>query len=57
VDPRAGPIIGSAPVREARTAEPGTDVAALGDNKVSITPIYLDLTNIPVLNALRKVFE
>jgi len=24
---------------------------------VSITPIYLDLTNIPVLNALRKVFE
>ena len=33
------------------------DVCALSDNKVSITPIYLDLTNIPVLSALRRVFE
>ena len=38
-------------------AEPGTDVAALAADRVSITPIYLNLTNIPVLAALRKVFE
>ena len=57
VDPRGRPYYWIGPVRETRKAEPGTDVAALGDNKVSITPIYLDLTNIPVLNAMRKVFE
>lgn len=57
VDPRGRPYYWIGPVREAGGAEPGTDVAALGDNKVSITPIYLDLTNVPVLAALRKVFE
>ena len=57
VDPRGRPYYWIGPVSESRTAEPGTDVAALSDNKVSITPIYLDLTNIPVLSALRKVFE
>jgi 5'-nucleotidase len=56
-DPRGRPYYWIGPVREAGGAEPGTDVAALTDNKVSITPIYLDLTNVPVLAALRKVFE
>jgi len=53
VDPRGRPYYWIGPVREAGEAEPGTDVAALSDNKVSITPIYLNLTNIPVLGALR----
>jgi 5'-nucleotidase len=57
VDPRGRPYYWIGPVREAGGAEPGTDVAALSDNKVSITPIYLDLTNVPVLAALRRVFE
>ena len=57
IDPRGRPYYWIGPVREAGGAEPGTDVAALGDNKVSITPIYLDLTNVPVLAALRKLFE
>ena len=57
VDPRGRPYYWIGPIRETRTAEPGTDVCALSDDKVSITPIYLDLTNIPVLNALRKVFD
>ncbi len=57
VDPRGRPYYWIGPVREAGGSEPGTDVAALGDSKVSITPIYLDLTNIPVLAALRRVFE
>ncbi len=56
-DPRGRPYYWIGPVRESGGAEPGTDVAALADNKVSITPIYLDLTNFPVLAALRKVFE
>ena len=57
VDPRGRPYYWIGPVREAGGAEPGTDVAALTEHKVSITPIYLDLTNVPVLAALRKVFE
>jgi 5'-nucleotidase len=57
VDPRGRPYYWVGPIREPGNAEPGTDVAALSDNKVSITPIYLNLTNIPVLDALRKVFE
>ncbi len=57
VDPRGRPYYWIGPVRESGEAEPGTDVAALADNKVSITPIYLNLTNVPVLAALRKAFE
>jgi 5'-nucleotidase len=56
-DPRGRPYYWIGPVRESGGAEPGTDVAALADNKVSITPIYLDLTNVPVLAALREVFQ
>jgi 5'-nucleotidase len=57
VDPRGRPYYWIGPVREGGDAEPGTDVAALADNKVSITPIYLNLTNVPILAALRMVFE
>ena len=57
IDPRGRPYYWIGPIREAGSAEPGSDVCALLDNKVSITPIYLDLTNVPVLAALRKVFE
>jgi 5'-nucleotidase len=57
VDPRGRPYYWIGPIRETGKAEPGTDVAALSENKVSITPIYLDLTNVPVLGALRKVFD
>ena len=57
VDPRGRPYYWIGPGREAGGTEPGTDVAALGDDKVSITPIHLDLTNVPVLAALRLVFE
>ena len=57
VDPRGRPYYWIGPVRDGGAAEPGTDVAALAGNKVSITPIHLDLTNVPVLAALRQVFE
>jgi 5'-nucleotidase len=56
VDPRGRPYYWIGPGRDGGAAEVGTDVAALADNKVSITPIHLDLTNVPVLAALRKVF-
>jgi 5'-nucleotidase len=55
LDPRGRPYYWIGPVREDGVAEPGTDLAAIADKQVSVTPIYLDLTNIPVLAALKKV--
>src|SRR5882762_4393961 len=49
VDPRGRPYYWIGPTREEGEAEPGTDVAALAGNRVSVTPIYLNLTNVPVL--------
>jgi 5'-nucleotidase len=57
VDPRGRPYYWIGPVRDGGETEPGTDVAALALDRVSITPIYLNLTNVPVLASLRKVFE
>jgi 5'-nucleotidase len=56
-DPRGRPYYWIGPVREDGVAEPGTDLAAINDKKVSITPIYLNLTNTPVLASLKKAFE
>lgn len=55
-DPRGRPYYWIGPVRENGMGEPGTDLAAISDRRVSVTPIYLDLTNIPALAALRKAF-
>jgi 5'-nucleotidase len=57
VDPRGRPYYWIGPARDGGAAEPGTDVAALALDRVSITPIHLDLTNVPVLAALRRIFE
>jgi 5'-nucleotidase len=55
-DPRGKPYYWIGPVREDGVAEPGTDLAAINENQVSVTPIYLNLTNVPVLASLKKVF-
>ena len=56
-DPRGRPYYWIGPVREDGVAEPGTDLAAINDKQVSVTPIYLNLTNTPVLASLKKAFE
>ena len=56
-DPRGRPYYWIGPVREEGAAEPGTDLAAINDKLVSVTPIYLNLTNVPVLASLKKVLE
>jgi len=35
-------------------AEPGTDVAAMRAGKISVTPIYLDLTNHALIEELAR---
>ena len=56
LDPRGRPYYWIGPVREDSVAEPGTDLAAINEKRVSVTPIYLNLTNVPVLASLKKVF-
>jgi 5'-nucleotidase len=56
-DPRGRPYYWIGPVREDGVAEPGTDLAAINQKQISVTPIYLNLTNIPVLASLKEIFE
>jgi broad specificity polyphosphatase/5'/3'-nucleotidase SurE len=56
LDPRGRPYYWIGPVREDGFAQPGTDLAAINEKQVSVTPIYLNLTNVPVLASLKKVF-
>jgi 5'-nucleotidase len=56
VDPRGRPYFWIGPAREEWQDLPGSDLHAVAAGKVSVTPIYLDLTNGPALAELKKVF-
>jgi 5'-nucleotidase len=56
VDPRGRPYYWIGPLRDEEPDKAGTDLCAVIDAKVSLTPIYLDLTNGPALAELKKVF-
>jgi 5'/3'-nucleotidase len=55
-DPRGRPYYWIGPLRDEAPDMPGTDLHAVTEGKVSLSPIYLDLTNGPALAELRKVF-
>jgi broad specificity polyphosphatase/5'/3'-nucleotidase SurE len=55
-DPRGKPYYWIGPVREDGVAESGTDLAAINEKRVSVTPIYMNLSNFPVLASLKRVF-
>lgn len=56
LDPRGRPYYWIGPVREAGIAQPGTDLAAIAEDRVSITPVHLDLTNHRALAGLEEAF-
>ncbi|HUZ71702.1 MAG TPA: 5'/3'-nucleotidase SurE [Stellaceae bacterium] len=61
VDPRGRPYYWIGPTREEEAhagpmTGPGTDFGAIGEGKVSLTPIFLDLTNGAALAALKRAF-
>jgi 5'-nucleotidase len=56
VDPRGRPYYWIGPQREEAADVLGTDLHAVTEGKVSLSPIYLDLTNGPALAELKKVF-
>ena len=55
-DPRGRPYYWIGPLRDESPDMPGTDLHAVTEGKVSLSPIYLDLTNGPALAELKKVF-
>jgi 5'-nucleotidase len=57
IDPRGRPYYWIGPAKPAGGATPGSDLRALEENRVSITPVHLNLTNVAVAEALRPVFE
>lgn len=56
-DPRGRPYYWIGPMREIGEADPGTDIAALLENRISITPVNMDLTYVGLLDPLRRLFE
>jgi 5'-nucleotidase len=55
-DPRGRNYYWIGPSQMRGGAEPGTDLAALAEHRVSVTPIHLNLTNISVAASLRSAF-
>jgi 5'-nucleotidase len=56
IDPRGRPYYWIGPMRDEAPKREGTDLCAVVEGKVSITPVFLDLTNTVALAALKKVF-
>ncbi|HTQ33607.1 MAG TPA: 5'/3'-nucleotidase SurE [Stellaceae bacterium] len=56
-DPRGRPYYWIGPSQMRGGADPGTDLAALAEHRVSITPVHLNLTNVSVAEELRPMFE
>jgi 5'/3'-nucleotidase len=56
-DPRGRHYYWIGPSKPQGGATVGSDLAALDDSRVSITPIHLNLTNVPVVAELRPLFE
>jgi len=57
IDPRGRPYYWIGPAKQQGGATPGSDLRALEENRVSITPVHLDLTNAVVAAELRREFE
>jgi 5'-nucleotidase len=56
VDPRGRPYFWIGPAKPEGGATPGSDLAALAENRVSITPVHLNLTQVEIADKLRHQF-
>jgi 5'-nucleotidase len=56
IDPRGRGYFWIGPSQMTGGATPGSDLAALAEHRVSVTPIQLNMTNAPVADALRGAF-
>jgi 5'-nucleotidase len=55
IDPRGEPYFWIGAFREELDMRPDTDLAAVAEGYVSVTPVHLDMTHRPSLDLLRKV--
>ncbi len=53
IDPRGVPYYWVGAMRTEDPTRPGTDIAAIANGQISITPLYLDLTHHPTLRKFR----
>jgi 5'-nucleotidase len=54
VDPRGEPYVWIGALRESAEAGEGTDLAAVAEGFISVTPVHLDMTHHPSLGVLRE---
>jgi 5'-nucleotidase len=57
IDPRGVPYYWIGPSLDEAPHAPGTDITAVMNGAVSVTPVFLDLTNQAALDPLRKLFQ
>ena len=56
LDPRGRPYYWIGSMRREEPSRPGTDLAAVHQGAISVTPLYLDLTHAPTVKAFRKTW-
>ena len=56
-DPRGNPYIWIGMERDQDPSFRGSDLEAVHDGKISITPLGLDLSHVPTMTELKKVFS
>lgn len=57
IDPRGEPYIWIGALRQEQGGEDGTDIAAVENGWVSVTPIHMDMTHYDSLRALAKLLD
>ncbi len=57
IDPRGEPYYWIGALREEEEWTEGTDLAAIADGYISVTPVHLDLTHHESMESFRKMFE
>lgn len=57
IDPRGVPYYWIGPLEDEAPGQPGSDIAAVRGGAVSVTPVFLDLTNVPALAELKRLFR
>ena len=57
IDPRGRPYYWIGPLRDEDLVGPESDLAATSEGFISVTPLHLNLTHAPTLDALRKIID
>ena len=55
-DPRGEPYYWIGAMRLEDATRKGTDIASIKEDKISVTPLFMDLTHRPSLRKMAKVF-